>query len=453
MLNKYFNRGEVETLYILSVDFGTSSLKAAIVNDDLDIVASTKIEYELKILPNDKIELNPDEVFGAFIQCTREFSDYIQNVSILAFDILSPSVMFLDKNGEPLYPIITHLDRRSRKQIQEILELVGENEFQNITGVLPFAGGVSATSILWVKENMPEVFNKACKIGHFNTYFYKKLTGIWAIDPVNASMMGLYETIKDTHWSEDICKTLNIPKSKLPDIAPAGAVLGNLGKEVSVLTGLREGIPVVLGSNDAATAQVGAGNVNSGDILNISGSNEILSIIADKPVLNKKYYVRKAVTPGKWQLFAITTGGFAIEWFRKEAFKDMDVNSFYSEYLVNLVKKRKMETEVRFFPYLAGDRHSLEKKRGGFTGLTLGTKRDDMVIAILHGIHKPMITTMRLANEFLQFNKTIKVTGGLSRNKCIIELKKRLFPGFEFEIINDCPIIGNAKLALESFGM
>jgi xylulokinase len=222
-----------------------------------------------------------------------------------------------------------------------------------------------------------------------------------------------------------------------------------LGKEVAGITGLCEGIPVALGSNDAAIAQVGAGNVNSGDALNISGSNEIITIITDKPILNNKYYIRKAVTPGKWQVFAIIAGGFAIEWFREEAFKDMDINTFYNEYLLDLVKKKKMETEVRFLPYLAGDRHSLEKKRGGFTGLTLGTNRDDMLIAILHGIHEPMITTMGLANEFLQINKTIKVTGGLSSNDYMLELKKSLFPGYDFKVSKDCPIIGNVKLALE----
>ena len=174
------------------------------------------------------------------------------------------------KRATALSHIITHLDRRSRKQTEDILNIIGEDGFQSITGVLPFTGGVSATSILWIKENMPGIFNSACKVGHFNTYFYKKLTGVWAIDPVNASMMGLYETVKDTGWSKDICKALEIPIDKLPDIAPGGAVLGRLGKEIAAITGLREGIPVALGSNDAATTQVSPDNVNAGDILNIS---------------------------------------------------------------------------------------------------------------------------------------------------------------------------------------
>lgn len=398
--------------------------------------------------------MDPGQVFGAFIRCTEELREYIPEVEVITFDNFSPSVMFMDEGGEPLYPIITHLDRRSLKQSREIVEIMGEEKFQKITGVLPFAGGVSITSILWVKENIPEIFHKAHKIGHFNTFFYKKLTDAWAIDPVNASMMGLYKTIEDSGWSEDICETFGIPMEKLPQVVPAGSVLGKLKKEIAALTGLKEGIPVVLGSNDAATAQVGAGNVNAGDVLNISGSSEILTIITDKPVLNKKYYIRKAVTEGKWQIFAITTGGFAIEWFRSEFYKEMDKDEFYNDYLPNLIRnysqKRNEETEVTFLPYLTGDRHSLEKKRGGFLGLTLNTTREDMLMSILWGVHQPLVEVFNLAGEFLKLNRTIKVTGGLGKGDFILELKKNIFYGYDFKIIHNCPIIGSAKLALQA---
>ncbi|SHM25258.1 xylulokinase [Caldanaerovirga acetigignens] len=437
-------------MYIFSVDFGTSSLKSAIIDEDMNIIATAKKDYELKVTEGDKVELDPEQIFKSFVKAAQELNKYMNDVEIIAFDHLSPSVMFLDDEGNPLYPIITHLDRRSLKQTQEIVSKMGEDEFQKITGVLPFAGGVSITSILWIKENLPEIFKKSYKIGHFNTYFCKKLTGKWAIDPVNASMMGLYETITESGWSKEITSIFGIPVEKLPEIMPAGTILGGLCREVSNLTGLKEGIPVILGSNDAATAQIGANNVNAGDVLNISGSSEILSIITDKPILNKKYYIRKAINPGKWQVFAIVTGGFAIEWFRKEFCREMDINEYYNEYIPNLIKNRAKKEEVEFLPYLTGDRHSLEKKRGGFIGLTLDTTREDLLLSILYGIHNPLIEVFKLAGEFLTLNKTIKITGGLTKDDSIIHLKEKIFKGFNFEIVNDCPLIGAAKLAMNS---
>ncbi|RKL62589.1 sugar kinase [Thermoanaerobacteraceae bacterium SP2] len=435
-------------MYILSVDFGTSSVKSAILDEKFNIVASSKVEYNFNIKDSDKIELDPDVVFEAFVQCIHKFQNYSSKVELIAFDIFSPSVLFMDENGKALYPIITHLDRRSRRQTEQILDVMGEDEFQKITGVLPFTGGVSVTTILWMKENMPDIYNNSYKIGHFNTYFYKKLTGIWAIDPVNASQMGLFETVKSQNWSKDICNTFDININKLPDIMYAGTIAGNLCKEVANLTGLREGIPVALGSNDAATAHIGADNFNPGDVLDISGSNEILTILTDKPIMNKKYYLRNAVTPGLWQIFAISTGGFAVDWFRQEFCKDMDKDEFYNKYIVEIVQNIK-KTTVEFLPYLAGDRHSLEKKRGGFTGLTLDTKREDMLMSILIGMHNPIIETFDLASKFLNLNKTIKLTGGLTGG-AYIQLKKMLFKGYNFKIVQDCPLIGNAKLALKA---
>lgn len=434
-------------MYILSVDFGTSSVKAAVLDENCNTIAWAKSTYELNVYDNDKVELDPDAVFRGFIECTCKMREYMDKVEIICFDTFSPSVVFMNSKGTALYPIITHLDRRSRKQTEEIVEVIGEDGYQQITGILPFTGGASVTSMIWMKENEPDIFKNTYMIGHFNTYLYKKFTGVWATEYVNASMMGLYETVKDGGWSKEICTAFGIPESKLPDIMQAGTILGKLCKDVAELTGLCEGIPVALGSNDAATAQVGAGNTKAGDILDISGSSEMVSILTDNPIVNKKYYLRKAATPGKWQIFAITTGGFAIDWFRKEFYREIEVNKFYNEYLVDVIKKRLNKTIVEFLPYLTGDRQSLIKKRGAFTGLTLETSREDMLVSIMFGMHDPIVETINIASNFLELNKTIKITGGLSGQE-YIELKKKIFKGYNFQVVDDCPLKGNVQLAL-----
>jgi sugar (pentulose or hexulose) kinase len=93
-------------------------------------------------------------------------------------------------------------------------------------------------------------------------------------------------------------EAFKIPKEKLPDINHTGDVLGTLLPEVAKDLGLKAGSPWLLGGNDAATAHLGAGNFNAGDILNTVGSSEIITILSDKPIINDKYYLRKAVTKG-----------------------------------------------------------------------------------------------------------------------------------------------------------
>jgi len=190
----------------------------------------------------------------------------------------------MDKQGNCLYPAIIHLDRRSVKQSKRALKIVGKKRFLEINGNLPFPGGISLTSIMWLQDNHLDIYNNTYKFGHLNTYLHKIFTDRFVIDPTNASFTGLYETLKWEGWSGELCSLLNISQSKLPDIVPSTCILGELNKRASKLTGLKEGIHVVMGANDTSSAALGAGAVENGSILNVSGSNEIITITTDSPL-------------------------------------------------------------------------------------------------------------------------------------------------------------------------
>ena len=432
---------------ILSIDFGTSSVKISVLNDKLSILHSVKVLYDMRVLNSDWVEMDAPLVFAAMIKGIQQLSQYANTIGVIAFDTFSPSMVFMDECGTPLYPLITHLDRRSKKQTQDILDRMGKEDFQRITGIQPFTGGASITTVMWLKENEPDIFRRTCKFGHLSTYIYKQLTGLWITDPTNASMTGLYQTTKWTTWSDEICGTFGIPMAKLPEIELSGTIAGHLTEKAALLCGLKQGIPVSVGSHDTTVAQVAAGNCNSGDVLDISGSNEMISILTDQPIVDDRYYLRNAITPGQWQIFAITASGLTIDWFRKEFYRDVDENTFYNTILGDVIDECIENELVRFRPYLAGDRQSLTPKRGGFTGLTLATTRNDLLAAILIGIHEPIINTIKICEQFMQLNHNIKMTGGMLSPK-FIGLKGKLLPDYQFEIKLDGPIIANAMLAL-----
>lgn len=408
----------------------------------------SRVEYQYRVFNQNWVELDTDIVLAAMRSGIKGLADYLDEVELVAFDTFSPSVVLMDAGGEALYPIITHLDRRSKDQMQRIVDEMGSRTFQGITGIQPFIGGASITTILWLMENEPALFDRTFKLGHFNTYIYHKLTGCWATDPVNASMTGMFETIAGDGWSGRICDSFGIPMNKLPDILQHGMTAGRLTEQAAAITGLRKGIPVALGSNDAATAQIGAGNVKAGDILNISGSSEMISILTDKAVASEHYYLRRAATPGLWQIFATTASGLAVDWFRKLFYQDMEERTFYQKELPDIIRREVDSTSVRFSPYIAGDRQSLAPKTGAFTGLTLQTGKRDFLAAILLGIHEPIVNTINIASGYLDLNKRIKLTGGML-DDAFIELKRKILKGYDFTVIDNCPIIGNGILATQ----
>ncbi|GAH54746.1 unnamed protein product, partial [marine sediment metagenome] len=110
-------------------------------------------------------------------------------------------------------------------------------------------------------------------------------------------------------------------------------------------------------------------------------------------------------------MFDITTGGFALEWFRSQFCREMSKEEFYNSYLRKLMEK-KMSSPVNFNPYLAGDRTSLRQKKASFSGLTLSSTRDDCVFALMEGTVGRMKKTLKKMAKLIDLDSTIYLTGG-----------------------------------------
>ena len=101
---------------------------------------------------------------------------------------------------------------------------------------------------------------------------------------------------------------------------------------------------------------------------------------------------------------------------------------------------------MRFAPYLTGDRQSLEKKTGSWTGLTLAATREEMLAALLKSMNRVLAATLAQAAEVVDLKTVVKLTGGMSDPR-FVALKEREIPGFRFEVVDDCSIRGNVVLA------
>lgn len=434
-------------MLFLSIDFGTSAVKISIIDENGSIQCRAKHEYHYLLLPDEKVELSPDSLLSALFSAAKQLNpDLLKKVDYLCYDTFSPSLVLMNNNGELVYPnIITHLDRRCRAQSDFICNTIGKDAYLQISGIYPFAGGCSAMMLLWFQQNENYYLDKTEKIGHLTTYLHKLFTGNWMIDLVNASMLGLYETTLQNSWSQELLAQFHFPSSWFSDIYPPGMLLGALLPDIAKKLGVPAGIPVAVGTNDVAAAQMGAGNNTAGQIMNTAGSSEMVSILTDKPVTNPHYYLRNAALPGLWQIYATTAGGFALDWFYLQFCHEMKRDDFYQKYLMDSIKKYGTTTTITFDPYLTGDRQSLQKKAGAWHGLSLASTREEMLAAMLKSIQKVLHTTLLEAKQFLTLDKTIKISGGMV-TPAYLQMKKMEMPEFSFKQVDDCPLHGNVEL-------
>ena len=200
---------------ILGVDIGTTSMKMAVFRpkgSTLTPVRQFSREYEVNIY-NDGLfgDIEQGKWKQAFAAGCTAMRDVITDVDIISLSGTTPGLTLMDKNGDALYPAILMLDQRSRSQARLIIETIGLDYLLKTTGNMPVAGGCSLASILWIKDNLPEVFDKTFMFGHSNTFLAHWLTGSFAIDPSSASLTALYNTVRnDLAWNENIASTFGI---------------------------------------------------------------------------------------------------------------------------------------------------------------------------------------------------------------------------------------------------
>lgn len=433
-------------MYFLSIDFGTSAVKLSIVDENGRTHCWAKENYPYILLPGEKVEMSKTELWRALYAAAEKLDPELrQKVEYLCYDTFSPSPVILDRDGDLVYEnIITHMDRRSRPQTAFIDNLVGKDHYMSISGIYPFPGGCSAMTYIWFLHNEPDVYKTAYRVGHLPTYIHKQLTGEWMVDLVNASMMGLYETTTQKGWSDELIRAFGLERSLFGEIYNPGTRHGSLLPEIAAKLGVKAGIPVAVGTNDVAAAQMGAHNSRAGEMMNTTGSSEMVSILTDKPVVNPEYYLRNSALPGIWQIYATTAGGFAIDWFYDQLCREMTKKEFY-KYVDDVIEQCMDDTSVTFDPYMTGDRQSLEKKTGAWHGLTLEATRDKMLASMLRSMQGVLKKAIDQAAAVQELSSTIKISGGMA-TPTYIKLKKHEIPGYEFEVVDDCPILGNVEL-------
>ena len=430
----------------------------------LKIIERVQLPLTRRISDTVRVEMDPVEIWEAFTAACRLLK-HAADASAVVLSTLCPSLVALDGSGAVLYPAIIHQDRRSSRQAEYALSKAGPELFMQINGNLPVPGGISLTSLLWIRDNCPDIYRKrGLRFGHICTFMLNRLCGRMLIDPSNASFTGLYDTVGCSGWSEKICGSLDIDPGLLPDISWSADPAGELGREAAAAAGLRPGITVYTGANDTTCAAVGAGAVNPGDLLNTSGTVDILAVCLDAPLVSDQHLLRTHAYPGRWlAMRTVGAGGGSLEWFRENFCREMDRDFFYGEYLTGLLDGRSVNSTKPsdaggdrgllpvFDPFLSGDRHSTSGRKGAFRNLSLGSSREDMLLSMLDGICDYQFSALERWGSETELGGRIFHVGGGARPS-YTRFKQEKLEGYVLVELGETVLTGAASLAFDIKG-
>jgi sugar (pentulose or hexulose) kinase len=427
---------------IVCVDAGSSSIKAALFDDDRRVGPIVRTEVATRF-DGPAVEIDADRFYDAFIRAVRLLGPAAAAADCLSYDVLAPGFVAVTRRGEALSPIITHQDRRSVAQALEIERRVGAERHLEILGCRPFPGGIASSSLLWLKENRPDAFKKADRFGLLNAFLNLRLTGNYVLDPGNATFLGFFNTGRLQGWSRELCSAVGVKPERLPEIRfgnePAGALLPG----PAAALGLRPGVPVLTGVIDT-TASILSTGAAVGRVFNSIGSTDVLAILTDRFAPHPKVLTRAFGVGRLWvAVNTIAAGGAALNWVRRNLFADKSADEFFA--LVRELAGRSDAGPVKFRPYLAGDRLSIRQKTGAFANLTLATTREDMLKAVLVSWADLNARSLRRLRSRARPLPDVYVSGG---SDDVASLLHSRWPGrWRFHYIEEAGLSGLAKMA------
>jgi len=419
--------------YILAHDIGTTGNKASLYQLDGQLIKSHYYPYQTYYPQPSYVEQDPDDWWQAFIHSTQEVlsaADVSPDQIIgLSFSGQMMAGIPVDRDGEILQkPVILWADFRSVKQAEEIKNKIGWQSFYHTTGAGMEIPLYPIAKILWIKENLPEIYKKTYKFLGVKDVIVQRLTGRFVTDLSDASNTGLLD-IHHKVWAEDMIREVGIDLDKLSDeILPSHTVVGNISSQAASLTNLPEGTPVILGGGDVACAALGAGVIEKGYAYNYIGSASWLAVATPKPIIDDEMrpFTLCHVVPDQYvgQL-AMFTAGVAFEWFRDQvchlesSYAKLSGDDTYNLMTRAAANSAPGSNGLIFLPNMrpGGAPHHNLNDRGAIVGLTLDHNRGDILRAVIEGI----TYNIRLMSEVMEKQvgtpfKELRMIGGGSKS-------------------------------------
>ena len=312
--------------YLIGVDLGTSSTKAALYRTDGTLVAEASADVPLLYPAPGVVEQENDDFYRTAAetvgQCVRESGIDPRQVAAIAFDSQMAGIGSIDERYEPATRFDSWLDMRCQPYIAYLNEHHADL-ITRLTGCAPTCD--HGPKILWWQHERPDEYARVAKFVTPSAYVAGKMAGLSAdrafMDYTFIHFSGLADN-RAGAWSAAICDTLGVAMDVLPEIVEPWRVIGEVSEAAARDFGLAPGTPIAAGCGDTAANALGAGIVRPGQVFDVAGTASVLAGTTDRFVADTTHralLTMRSVIPGLWNPLAyIAGGGQALRWFRDQ---------------------------------------------------------------------------------------------------------------------------------------
>ncbi|HET9667885.1 MAG TPA: FGGY family carbohydrate kinase [Desertimonas sp.] len=400
---------------VLGADVGSQSIKVVLVDEGGDVVATGSAALNMTHQHDGWAEQDPQTYCTALRDAVRAATAGIDPARIVSMGLGSQvdGVVACDADGEPLRPAIIWLDKRATEQCDRLVAAVGEDLLAERTGLVADASH-SAPKMMWIRDHEPAVWNRAAMLAPVGSYVLHHLTGTHAQDAANASSTMVYDVARGD-FDAELCEAAGLDAAMLPPVRPSTEVVGTLRPDVAAELGLTTRCAVVVGTGDEHAASVGAGAIESGVVVDVTGTAEPVTTAAATPVRDPLGVVETHghAVPGSWLIEnpGFVSGGSTL-WLA-------GLLGVSQAEVFPLAKAAPPASNgVLFIPALSGSTAPRwnDAMRGAFLGLAMNHTPADVARAVLEGCAYALRDIVERLDALGLGHGEIRIVGGGARD-------------------------------------
>ena len=423
--------------YVAAIDQGTTSTRCILFDHSGNIVAVDQKEHQ-QIYPqpgwveHDALEIwehTQRVVRGALESSEAEVKDI---AAIGVTNQRETALVWERETGRPVYNAIVWQETRTDLICNELAKQGGQDRFRAKTG-LPLATYFSGPKIKWILDNVPGTRQRAEKgellFGNMDSWVLWNMTGAHVTDVTNASRTLLMD-LKTLDWDEEILRSLDIPRSMLPEIRSSSEVYGNA-------KGGLGGVPLAGDLGDQQAALFGQTCYNPGEAKNTYGTGcFMLMNTGESPVLSRNGLLttlgyKIGSQPAVYALEgSIAIAGALVQWLRDNLGmieKSSDVET--------LARSVEDNGGIYFVPAFSGlfAPYWRSDARGAIVGMTRYVNKGHIARAVLEATAYQTREVLEAMEKDSGVKLTaLKVDGGMVFNELLMQ--------FQADIL-DVPVI------------
>ncbi len=235
--------------YVLAIDQGTTSSRAILFDESLNVTAIAQEEFAQHYPASGWVEHDVSDLWTTVAATCRGVIEKagvdVADIAAIGITNQRETVCVWDRDtGQPVHRAIVWQDRRTAPITSKLRDEGHEEMVTDRTGLLldPYFSG---SKLKWILDEVEGAREKAREgkllFGTVDSYLIWKLTGgkSHVTDATNACRTMLYD-IRKGRWSTSIAELLDIPLEMLPEVHDCASEFGTtrpdlFGREIPVL--------------------------------------------------------------------------------------------------------------------------------------------------------------------------------------------------------------------------